>query len=64
VDIAVFDMLGRRVKTLFHGRQQAGRYQVFWNGSTETGAKAPSGSYAIRMQADSAALVQKVVLMK
>jgi hypothetical protein len=64
VHIAVFDMLGRRVKTLLSGRQLAGSYNVYWNGHTETGSRASSGGYVIRMETGSTIKSQKVMLMK
>ncbi|HEX9933828.1 MAG TPA: choice-of-anchor D domain-containing protein, partial [bacterium] len=64
VQIAVFDMLGRRIKTLLDGRQAAGIYHVYWNGTVETGARAPSGGYIIRMETGETRHIQKVVLMK
>jgi hypothetical protein len=64
VNISVFDMLGRQVKTLFNGNQTAGSYHVYWNGTTESGMNAPTGGYVIRMQAGNSTQVQKVILMK
>jgi flagellar hook assembly protein FlgD len=64
VNITVFDMLGRRVKTLFDGRQPAGSYHVYWNGTTETGSRAPSGGYIIRMETENMKRVQKITLVK
>jgi hypothetical protein len=64
VDISVFDMLGRRVKTLFDGRQPAGSYHVYWNGTAEDGLNAPSGRYVIQMETEKTRQTQKVMLMK
>jgi hypothetical protein len=64
VNISVFDMLGRRVKQLFDGRQSIGSYHVYWNGTTESGRTAPSGGYVIRMKTETGIQTQKVILMK
>ena len=64
VKIAVFDMLGRTVKELHNGRQVAGNYQVYWNGTNENGMKAPSGAYIIRMQTEKETQIQKVMFIK
>jgi hypothetical protein len=64
VTISVFDLLGRQVKILFNGNQMAGSYHVYWNGTNESGVKAPSGGYVIRMQTENTFQVQKVLLMK
>jgi hypothetical protein len=64
VMISVYDMRGRRIRTILDGRQSAGRYQVYWNGADETGENAPSGGYVIRMQAGNSMQNQKVMLVK
>ena len=64
VQISVFNMLGRSAKMLYEGHQSTGSYHVFWNGTDETGARVPSGSYIILMRTENVTQVQKVVLMK
>jgi hypothetical protein len=64
VKISVFDMLGRQVKTLFNGRQHAGSYHVYWNGTDESGMKTPSGGYFIRMETENTRQIQKVMFVK
>jgi len=64
VKITVFDMLGRSVKALHNGRQHAGSYHIYWNGTNENGMKAASGTYIIRMQTDNTIQIQKVMFMK
>jgi hypothetical protein len=64
VEISVFDMLGRRVRILHNGYQPAGRYHVYWNGTDETGQKAPSGGYVIRMETEEALQAQRVLMLK
>jgi len=45
VELAVFDVVGRRVATLLHERREAGPYTVQWNGMTQDGRHAASGVY-------------------
>ena len=45
VELAIFDMLGRRVATLIHGSLAPGRHEAEWNGRVSTGNEAPSGVY-------------------
>ena len=56
VQIAVFDLLGRRVATLVDGAQAPGRHKVRWDASS-----APSGMYFVRMLAQGKQLVQQVI---
>lgn len=64
VRITVYDMMGRSVRTLHDGRQSAGSYQVYWNGTDQADRRVSSGMYLIRMQAGEILKVQKVMLMK
>jgi hypothetical protein len=64
VNISVFDLLGRRVRTLLTEQQPAGSYQLYWNGSNENGLRVPIGSYIIHMQTENATQIQKVIFMK
>jgi flagellar hook assembly protein FlgD len=64
VNISVFDLQGRQIKTLFKGHQPAGNHHIYWNGSNENGSKVPSGNYIIRMQTENSTQIQKVMLIK
>jgi hypothetical protein len=64
VEIIVFDLLGRMVKTLQNGGQAAGSYHVTWNGTDENQQNVPSGVYLIHLQTTTATHTQKVLFMK
>jgi hypothetical protein len=69
VEIVVFDMLGRKVRTLVSENLSANVYSVEWNGQNDNGTALASGIYNIRMTASSElgntfTDVRKVVLMK
>lgn len=51
VEVAIFDLLGKRVRTLVQGRQQAGQHRLSWDGSDDRGANVPSGVYLYRLNA-------------
>jgi subtilisin family serine protease len=51
VTIAVYDVLGREVKTLLRSQQDGRSYRVVWNGDDETGNAVASGMYLCRMNA-------------
>lgn len=59
IDIAVYDVLGRRVATLLHGQKQPGRHNVIW----DAGAAA-SGIYFGRLQAGSMSQSIRMTLLK
>jgi hypothetical protein len=48
VEVGVFDLAGRRVRTLMSGIQESGKHTVSWDGTTDRGARVPDGIYWIR----------------
>lgn len=64
VTVAVYDMLGRRVRTLTDGRVQPGLHTVTWNGENADGIPASSGVYVVRMQAGSFVGTRRIVLVR
>ena len=51
VRLDVFDVRGRRVRTLVDARRDAGRHDVAWDGRDAGGRPAPSGVYFVRLEA-------------
>jgi flagellar hook assembly protein FlgD len=51
VTIAVYDMLGREVRSLVSGNQDAGYHSIIWDGRTNAGQHAASGVYFYRIHA-------------
>jgi hypothetical protein len=64
VDVAVYDILGRKIASLMSGEQTAGSHTVEWDGKNERGGATPSGTYFIRMSAADFSTVKKILLMK
>ncbi len=49
VSIAVFDIMGRHVKTLKHAEEDAGAYEVLWDGKDSGGVEVTSGMYLVQL---------------
>jgi len=64
VTLSVFDVRGRRVRTLFEGYQPAGARSVEWDGTDDRGAAVASGVYYYRLEAGSATTTKRMVLLK
>ncbi|MCP4632539.1 MAG: T9SS type A sorting domain-containing protein [candidate division Zixibacteria bacterium] len=64
VDIAVYDIMGRRVKTLINGTMPAGIHEAMWDGDNEAGHKAASGVYFYKMNTEDFSKVRKMALLK
>lgn len=64
VELVVYDVLGRKVKTLVNKKQQPGRYQVSWEGRNDAGQRVASGFYFYRLTAGDFVKTRKMILIR
>jgi hypothetical protein len=64
VKLAVYDVAGRRRRTLLERELSVGATEVAWDGRDENGALVASGMYFIRMTCARATRLSKVVLLR
>ncbi len=64
VKVVVYDLNGRRVAELINNFQNAGTYEVTWNGKNDSGTQVASGTYVYRIEAGNYVQVRKMVLIK
>ncbi|MCB1161081.1 T9SS type A sorting domain-containing protein [bacterium] len=64
VNLAVYDLSGRRVRLLASARMEAGQHEIVWDGRDDGGAKLASGVYFSRLLAGDYSESQKMVLLK
>lgn len=64
VEVAIFDVQGRRVATLVNEAVPAGEHSITWNGRDAKGAHAASGIYFVRLLHRGRTQVRKTVLLK
>ena len=64
VELALFDVSGRRVATLDAGYREAGLHALRWDGLAGTGSALPSGVYLLRLKSGSRLAVQKVLVRR
>ena len=64
VRLAVFDLRGRRVRTLVDAVQPAGPATVAWDGRDDAGRRVTSGTYVARLVADGRTDTRKLLLVK
>ncbi|MBU8923226.1 MAG: T9SS type A sorting domain-containing protein, partial [Bacteroidales bacterium] len=62
--LEVYDVAGRRIKTLVDGVQPPGRYSADWTGHNETGGRVASGVYFYRLRTGKKVLTRKMVLLR
>ena len=64
VQLDIYDVTGRRVRTLLRGNKVAGSHVAIWDGLTDNGASSPSGIYIVRLKAENFVSHLKIVLAK
>jgi hypothetical protein len=64
VSLQVYDLLGRRVRTLLDGRLQAGEYHLVWDGRDSGGHTAATGVYFARLWTAGGVRVRRLVLVR
>ena len=64
VNITIYDMLGRQVKTLVNQTQDAGYRSVIWNAKNDYGQPVSGGIYLYQIQAGDYISTVKMVLLK
>jgi hypothetical protein len=64
IEIAVYDILGNKIKTLFAGEQAPGKYQINWDGTNDFGSSVTSGIYFTRFNSNVFSSTTKSILLK
>jgi flagellar hook assembly protein FlgD len=62
--VAIFNVTGHTVKSLYNQVQQPGIYNLKWNGTDENGVQLASGVYFYTLQTGGFSKSMKMVLMK
>ncbi|MEJ2636839.1 MAG: FlgD immunoglobulin-like domain containing protein [Calditrichia bacterium] len=62
--LEVYDLTGRRIRSLTNGYYQAGNHQVVWDGTNDRGNPVASGIYIYRLLAGEYVQSRKMMLMK
>ena len=64
VDITVYDVSGRRIRSLVNGHAPAGTHEVRWDGRDDDGRPVASGIYLYRFGSTGFTETRKLVLLK
>lgn len=51
IEIKIYNILGKELKTLINGEHAPGQYEVYWNGKDQNDESVPNGVYFCRMRA-------------
>ncbi len=64
VELTIFDILGRKVRTLINEKQTTGSHSIHWNGLNESGTQVASGIYFYRLQAGDFMETRKLLVVR
>ena len=64
VCLEIYDVSGRRTRTLAKGEQHAGCHRVSWDGKDESGRDVSSGVYLCRLWTEGTIVSRKLVLLR
>jgi hypothetical protein len=64
VDLAIYNLLGQKIKTLVNEKRGAGQFTVQWHGRNDQGRAMPSGVYLYRMRAGDYIDSKKMLLIR
>ncbi len=62
--LAIYDLRGRRVRTLVRGDIAPGRHTVYWNGRDNRGGRVPSGVYIYRLRTSGFTATRRMLLVQ
>ena len=63
VNISIYDLMGRSIKSLINIEQAAGFYEINWNATNNNGELVPAGMYFYMIQAGAFKSTNKLVLL-
>ncbi len=64
IGCAIYDVCGKRVRTLIDRVHEPGHFSIMWNGKDDSGRRVSAGVYFCRMEADKNAMTNKVILIR
>jgi Leucine-rich repeat (LRR) protein len=64
VEIAIYNVLGQKIKTLISRTMEAGSHKINWDSRNDFGAKVASGIYFYRLVTPKFTKAQKMILIK
>ncbi|MEL6256921.1 MAG: choice-of-anchor I family protein [Bacteroidota bacterium] len=62
--LEIYDLQGRKLKSLINAELTAGQHQVKWSGTDEAGNALPSGAYLYRLQSNGFIQLKKLIIAR
>lgn len=64
VRLEIYNVVGQKIKTLTSGLYAPGRYEIYWDGTSDNGQALASGLYFYRLKTLEGTICKKMLLMK
>ena len=64
VQLGIYDIMGRRIKSLANSRQLPGRHTITWDGRSDSGAKVSNGVYFYKLDTEGFTSTKKLTILK
>jgi hypothetical protein len=64
VKLTIYDIRGRKVRTLVDSEYEPGNHRVIWDGKNERGQRVTSGVYLYTLRSEARTYTKKMVLVK
>lgn len=64
IELTIYDVTGRRVRTLLDETRDAGEHRIHWDGRNRDGGDAATGVYFLRLRSASESTTQRMVLIR
>ena len=64
VDVAIYNGLGQKMRTLYAGTLQPGKHVLQWDGRDDRGGKAATGTYFYRLKVEGKTQVRRLLLLR
>jgi flagellar hook assembly protein FlgD len=64
VELAIYNVLGQKIRILVNGKMPAGNYRVQWDGRDDSGQVVASGIYLYRLVAEGQVQVRRMLVVR
>ena len=64
VSLAIYDLRGRRIRTLINSELEPGSYKLHWDGRSDRGERVASGIYLYALKAGDKSFIRKMTMLK
>ena len=64
VNLTIYDLVGKQVKTLVNGKEKSGNRHIQWDATNLHGYPVPSGTYLYKIETDNFSQTKKMILLK